>query len=319
MIRSVPFSARLAAAGVVVALAPLVLGRFHLNLLTSVLIFGLAAASLDLLLGYTGLVSLGHAAYFGTGAYAAALLALNVTTNAFAGMVAGVLAGTVLALVVGYLVRKTGGISFLMLTVAFSQITFVIALTWSSVTDGENGLSGIPSASLVGGVALDSSTRLFWYALVAALLAYALLRRIVASPFGRSLQGIRDNPERMRSLGYAVERYKLGAFVLAGAFAGFAGGLYVHHLRFVSPEAVGFSLSAILLLIPIIGGVKTLYGAFLGAAVVIAVRDALSSTFEYWEIVLGLLFILIVYFAPDGIAGLAKRLDRRSVTAGARS
>ncbi|MBA3427062.1 MAG: branched-chain amino acid ABC transporter permease [Actinobacteria bacterium] len=293
------------------ATAPVLLGDFRLFLLTEILIFGLFAASLDLLIGYTGLLSLGHAAYLGVGSYATALVAIHITDNAFAGVAIAVLASGVAAAATGWLAVRTRGVYFLMLTLAFAQLLFTLAITWDSLTHGANGLP-TPKPTLHpgdDGGALDGGSAFYYYALVAFLVGMALLRAIVTSPFGRTLIGIRENEPRMRSLGYGVARYKLAAFCIAGAVAGLAGALTVQHAKFMSPSGVSFEISALALIAVIIGGRATLVGGVLGAAFVFVIRDELSSAFnEHWRLVLGLVFIAVVYVLPRGLSGLAAKV-----------
>ncbi|MBA2295502.1 MAG: branched-chain amino acid ABC transporter permease [Actinobacteria bacterium] len=302
------------------AMAPLLLGDFRLFLLTEILIFGLFAASLDLLVGYTGLLSLGHAAYLGVGSYATALIAIHLTDNVFAGIAAAVLSSGVVAAATGWLAVRTRGVYFLMLTLAFAQLLFTLAITWDSLTHGANGLP-TPKPTLGpgdGGGALDGGTAFYYYALVAFLIGFGLLRAIVASPFGRTLVGIRENEARMRSLGYGVARYRLAVFCIAGAVAGFAGSLTVQHSNYMSPSGISFEVSTLALIAVIIGGRATLVGAVLGSAFVFIIRDELSSAFnEHWRLVLGVVFIGVVYLLPRGLSGLPARtglLSRRIQT-----
>lgn len=290
---------------------PVFLNDFRIGLLTEILIFGLLAASLDLLVGYTGLASLGHATYFGVGGYAAALVATRLTADGLVGLVVAVVATTIVAAATGWLAVRTRGVYFLMLTLAFAQLLFSLALTWTPVTGGSNGLSGIPVIRLAGVGGLGSRTAFYYYALAAFLVAYLVLRRIVVSPFGRALVGIRENEARMRSIGYAPLPYKLGAFVIAGAVGGWAGALFVQMQRFISPSNVSFEISALVLIMVIIGGVGTLYGSVVGAATVLLIRDSLSARFEHWELLLGLVFVCFVYFLPKGVGGVLRTARTR--------
>ncbi len=293
--------------------APLVLSGFRLFLLTEVLITGLLAASLGLLVGFTGLPSLGHAAYFGVGGYAAASVSIGLTSNGFAQLGAAVVLASAVALVTGGLAVRTRGVTFLMLTLAFAQLLFTLAVRWSSVTGGTNGLGGVRHVSLLpgGGGVLTSDVAFYFYALAAFGVGYAVLRRLVESPFGHALVGIRENEARMRSLGYWVVGYKLASFCVAGAVAGYAGAVFVQHNRFIAPDNVSFVVSALVMIMVIVGGARTLVGPVIGAAVVLVLRDELSSLLlDRWELVLGVIFIVIVYVAPNGIAGLGVRLRR---------
>ena len=300
-----------AAALLALVLAPQVLSGFNIILLGHILIFGLLAASLDLLVGFTGLPSLGHALFFGIGGYSAGLMATKLTNNAFAQLGIAVVAAAAIAAGTGWLAVRTRGVYFLMLTLAFAELLFSLALTWTSVTGGANGLR-VPILNLWPGFRLRGEDRIYYYMLFGFLLGYVLLRLVVGSPFGRALVGIRENEARMRAVGYSVVGYKLGAFCIAGAVGGFAGALFVQHDRFISPTNVSFEISALTLIMVIMGGVGTLYGPVLGAAVVILFRDKLSTEFgERWDLILGIIFVLFVYFLPRGIGGLAKTISRR--------
>jgi branched-chain amino acid transport system permease protein len=296
------------------ALGPLVLSEFGLFLVPEILILGLVAASLDLLVGFAGLPSLGHATYFGVGGYAAALFALRVSDHALLGIVVAVATAAVVAAGTGWLAVRTRGVYFLMLTLAFAQLLFSLAVTWDPVTGGSNGLAGIPRPSLLPGdegELLSSDASFYYYILVAFMVGYVLLRRVVESPFGRTLEGVRENEARMSSVGYSIVACKLGAFVIAGAVAGYAGALFVQHERFISPSNVAFEVSALALIMVIVGGRGTLYGPVLGSAMVLLLRDELSRAFlENWRIALGLVFVAVVYLLPRGIAGSLKGATR---------
>lgn len=307
-----PTLAKVAAVAALVA-APLALSDFRLFLLTEVLITGLLASSLGLLVGFTGLPSLGHAGYFGVGGYTAALVATRLTSNGFVQIAAAVVLASLVALMTGWLAVRTRGVTFLMLTLAFAQLLFTLAASWTPVTGGTSGLAGIPSVTLLpgNGLVLDSDRGFYLYILIAFLLGYAVLRQVVASPFGHALVGVRENESRMASLGYSVAGYKLASFCIAGAVAGYAGALFVQHNRFVSPDNISFLVSALVMIMVIVGGVRTLVGPVIGAAVVLLLRDQLSSLLlDGWQLVLGIIFVLIVYAAPRGLVGLAVALHR---------
>lgn len=291
---------------VVLLVLPWLLNSFRVSLLTEVLIFGLLAASLDLLVGYTGLASLGHATYFGVGGYATALVARDLTDNALAGLVVAVVVSVIVAVVTGWLAVRTRGVYFLMLTLAFAQLLFSLAVTWEPVTGGSNGLS-VPTSTLPG-LRLTGVT-LYYYTLVVTGLAYVALRAVTRSPFGHSLVAIRENEARARSVGYSTFGYKLAAYTLAGAFGGLAGGLFTQFNRFIAPSNVAFEISALVLIMVIVGGRGTLYGPVIGAGVLLLVREELSARFEHFELALGLIFVAFVYFLPRGLAGLARRRD----------
>jgi branched-chain amino acid transport system permease protein len=313
----------LAARSAVVALlavAPYLLDNYRTFLLTEILVFGLFAASLDLLIGYAGLASLGHGGYFGVGAYAAGLLALHATSNAFAqiAVAAGVAAGV--ALVTGMFAVRSRGVYFLMLTLAFGQLLWVLALNWASLTGGSNGIYGIPAPALAGKSRwLVPTDHFYWYTLGVFLVGYAVLQLIVGSPFGRALAAIRENETRMRSLGYNVPLYKLAVFTVAGGIAGYAGALACQQPRFFSPEGMSFEVSAVAVVAIIIGGQRSLLGAVLGAAVYYVLRDQLSGVLSsHWELALGATFVLVVYLLPGGIVGGGRWVRRRVTVGGGR-
>lgn len=297
------------------ALVPLFVAPYETGILARILIFALLAVSLDLLVGVTGLPSLGHAAYFGVGAYTAGWVSLNTTAAAPVPLLAAVGAGAVAAALTGWLAVRSSGIFFLMLTLAIGELVFQVAQNWESVTGGSNGLFGIPAVR-IGGEPLRLAGLVYWYVLAGFVVGYAVLRLVGASPFGAVLRGIRDNEPRMRSLGYSPFRYKLAAFVIAGAVAGLAGGLLAAQARLVTTADAGFTTAALALLAVVIGGAGTLWGACLGAALVVLVRDALGPTLDgHGPLVLGLVFIATVYLLPRGFAGLAGlRVRRRAPT-----
>jgi branched-chain amino acid transport system permease protein len=308
-----PGSAWLAAAGVAVGLvaAPFFLAPYATTTLTRILVFALLAASLDLLVGLTGLPSLGHAAYFGVGAYAAGWVAAHATSQAPVLLLVGVGAGAVAALVAGWVAVRSHGVFFLVLTLAIGEIIQQLAQSWQAVTGGSNGLYGIP-ATRVGGAALTAVAPLYWYVTAVFLLGFGILVCVSGSPLGATLRGIRDNEPRMRALGYPTPRYKLAAFVVAGGVAGLAGGLLTAQQRLVTPADLGFNTSALALLAVVIGGAGTLWGPCLGAAIVVLVRDALGPSLGgHGPLVLGLVFIAVVYLMPRGVAGVRGRVGWR--------
>jgi branched-chain amino acid transport system permease protein len=299
--------------------APLVLDDYRVFLLTEIVIFGLFAASLDLLIGYAGLPSLGHAGYLGVGAYAAGLVALHETRNVFAQIGVATVAAAVVALLTGILAVRARGIYFLMLTLAFGQLLWELALNWTRVTGGSNGLFGIPQPALgTTDRALRGNDRFYWYALAVFLVGYGVLRMIVASPFGRALGAIRENEGRMSSLGYNVPLYKLTAFTIAGAVAGYAGALFLQQPKYFSPEGMSFEVSALAVVALIVGGQRSLLGPVLGAAFVYVIRDQLASVLaEHWRLVLGAVFVLVVYLLPGGFVAAGRAARRRVGARGA--
>ena len=283
-----------------VLLFPLAAGNYPVKLLQEILIWGIFAMSLDLLMGYTGMVSFGHSAFFGVGGYVAALL-LPQSPGLFAGLVLPAAAAGTAALVIGFFSIRVGGVYFIMLTLAFSQMFY--AVTFQAAWLGaEDGLVGVPRPAPLG---LDLGRPMAFHAYVVALagLAAFALARIVRSPFGAVLRGIHDNEGRMRAIGYPVGRYKLIAFVVAGTIAGLAGALYTQLVGSITPDAFLWTTSGEALLMVIIGGTGTLGGAVLGAAAFILLQSLVSSYTERWMLILGLTFVVFVLFAPGGIVG----------------
>ena len=298
------------AAVVALAAVPLFVDPFGTTVLGRILVFALFAVSLDLLVGVTGLPSLWHAAYFGVGAYTAGLVAVHWTATGPVPVLLAAGAGAVAAAATGWLAVRSSGVFFLMLTLAIGELAFQLATRLDGVTGGSNGLYGIPAVRF-GGEPVTLAGHVYWYLLALFLVGAGLVWLIAASPFGGVLRGIRDNEPRMRSLGYSPFWYKFGAFVLAGGFAGMAGGMYATLVRLVTPAEAGFTTGALVLLAVVLGGTGSLWGPVLGAAVVVLVRDALGPTLEgHGPLVLGIVFVIAVYVLPKGFAGLAGLLTR---------
>ena len=275
------------------------------NVLTEVLIFGIFAMSLDLLIGYTGLVSFGHAAFFGVAAYAAGIVATRYTDNLLVTLPAGVLAAGLLALPIGALSIRSLGIYFLMLTLAFSQMVYAAAWKWTWLTGGSNGLAGIPRPALgIAGLDFSSVTTFYYLVLLFFVASYLLLRRIVGSPLGRGFVGVRENESRMRAVGYNTWLVKLAAFVIAGLFGGLAGTLFSYFNGFVSPHDVYWTTSGLVMIMVIIGGTGTLAGPVFGAALILILQNIVSTQTERWPLIMGATFILFVLVARRGIAGI---------------
>ncbi|MGK5173912.1 branched-chain amino acid ABC transporter permease [Geodermatophilus sp. CPCC 205761] len=289
----------------VLAAVPLFVDPFGTNTVSRMLVFALFAMSLDLLVGLTGLPSLGHAAWFGIGAYTAGLVAIHWTAEGVVTVLAAAVAGAVAAAATGWLAVRSGGVFFLMLTLAIGELVHQLAQSLSSVTGGSNGLFGIPSVRIAG-TPLTLAGYVYWFVLAVVVLGALCLWLVAASPFGSVLRGIRDNEARMRSLGYSPFRYKYLAFAIAGGFAGLAGGLFAGLVRIVNPSDTGFTTSALLLLAVVLGGAGSLWGPALGAAVVVLVRDTFGPTLDgHGPLLLGLVFVVAVYLLPRGVAGLA--------------
>jgi branched-chain amino acid transport system permease protein len=275
------------------------------------LCWALFAIAIDLLLGYGGLLSFGHAAFWGTSAYTAGIIAARLGLPFPVAVLGGALAAAALALPIGYLAVKRTGIYFAMVTLAFAQMVYFIANEWSSVTGGENGLQSVPR-ELFG---LDLSDPYYFYyaALPVALLGVLLAWRVVHSPFGRVLVAVRDNPARARALGYAAHRYKLLVFVLSAFLAGLGGGLFAVAHGFVSLDVVHWTTSGKGVVLVVLGGIGTLWGGVVGAALVVNLEDQLSQAgFTLIGLVTGGIFVVVVLLFRKGIWGtLASLLNRR--------
>ena len=291
--------------GVGVALPYLGTTAYVISLVSTIIIAGMLAATVNFLVGDGGMASLGHGAIAAASAYGAAwaskqgfdpgmqvVFALGVTL--------------VVSFVYGVLSMRTSGIYFLMVTLALGMVVYGLAYRLSNVTGGENGITGIRRPEWI----FEYWT--FYYFILGAFILTTLLLWVVSrSPFGASLRGIRDSESRMRSLGYSVASYKLAAFMMSGTLAGFAGLLAVWHTHFVSPSAAGVHRSVLLFVMVILGGVGTVFGPLIGAAIVVLVENVLSNTVERWPTILGLIFILVILFAREGIMGSAAKLVRR--------
>ena len=295
------------------ALLPHVAGPFWTGLVTQMYVFGLLALSVDLLLGHTGLFSLCHASFFAVAAYTTAILQVRHDVPTALAAPAGILAGTLLALVFGLAVR-TRGVYFILITLAFGYVVWGMAHRWSSFTGGDNGVTNVPFPA-VGGLRVDSPPEYYSLVLAVVLLCAIGYRVLVASPFGLALRGIKASETRMRSLGYASGLHLYAAFVVSGALASLAGVLYVYYNRFVNPVAASFPISVEAALMAIIGGTGTIVGPFIGSWILLGLRNWVSSFFALYASVMGLVFIAAVLWAPDGLVGLAGRLRARAARA----
>jgi branched-chain amino acid transport system permease protein len=301
--------------GVILALlivAPLGLPEFWRRFLTEILIWGLLAMSSDVLIGYTGMVSFGHSAFFGLGMYGAAAALLIVSPpSLWLAMLFGLIAAAVVSAFVAYFSTRLRDIYFAITTLIFSQIFYVIIFTWTDVTGGENGLSfRQPPLAIPGlfSVRFTSQT-LHWFVLAMVTASYLILRRITQSPFGMVLQSIRENETRTRAIGYPVERYKIVAVMLSGLFAGLAGVLYAIQNRFAAPDFVYFLVSGEAVIYNVMGGIGTLVGPIAGAAFFLLLREGFSRLFTDFPylIPLGIIFIVMIIFLPQGLLGFARR------------
>jgi len=296
------------AAFVILLLLPPFLTSYWLTILMQMLIFGILAMSLDVLMGYTGLASFGHCAYFGTSAYVVAILSTRYKVGFLGCASSGLLAALGIAALFGLLLAHTGGVYFLMITLALGMVIFGLAYRWVSMTGGDNGIAGIYRPEIGLPVSLDEPIVFYYLVLVVFLLVLFCLYIFLRSPFGQSLLGIRESEARMRNLGYNTWLHKYLAFVVAGGFSGISGILWAYYNGFVSPMDVELTASFEAFLMVILGGAGTLIGPAVGAGVIVFLRNFLSSYTERWLLIIGAIYILTIMYAPGGLGGLVKRL-----------
>ena len=292
---------------VVLAALPWVAGEYYINLASQIMIAALFAASLNLLVGYGGMTSLGHATYLGLSAYVSAwtFLKLGIGHASAAAFALG--ATTFAACVFGWLALRASGLSFLMITLALSQVLWGLGYRWVNVTNGDNGLSGLTRPAPFG-INLDRSADYYHFTLIVVTLALLVIARFVNSPFGASLRGTRDQSRRMSALGFDVWRIRWITFVFSGFLAAVAGLLYVYYHKYIHPSALAISSSAEVLLGVIAGGSGTLVGPLVGAALVLLLKNYASAYIERWNTLMGVVFVLIVMFMPDGLVPGVRRL-----------
>ena len=290
--------------------APFFLASFHISLLTEILILAIFALSLNILVGYTGLVSLGHAAFFGAGAYAAGLIGQHVSAEIITTLLGGVLVSFMLALVVGIFCMKVNGFYFLMLTLAFSQMIYSFIYQSTTWTGGSNGLTGIPTPSLLG-LELSNIVWVFYVTAILFLLLYAGISIFVKSPFGRVLVGIKENETRLKSMGYNTKIYRYVAFVISGTLGGLSGVLFTYFNGFIAPTNVYWTMSGTVLIMVLIGGAGTMIGPVLGAALIVILETVIATYTDMWMLLLGVIFIFFVIFLPEGIYGVWQRSTRK--------
>lgn len=282
---------------------------FYISFVRRVLIFALAATSLNFILGYGGMVALGHAAFFGAGAYVVAMLSVQGVSQALIAWPVSMVVAGALALVIGLISLRTRGVYFIMITLAFAQMVFYLFISLRQY-GGEDGIN-LKGPSLLPGLNLADDRTFYYVVLVVVLACLWWLNRLINARFGQALQGIRENESRMEALGYPVFRIKLLAFVIAGVMAGLAGALLASHNQFVSPSLMHWTASANLIIMVIVGGIGLRYGGLVGAAVMLWLEEVLRLYTDYWHLPLGVLLLAIVLFAPRGLAGMFKRSAAR--------
>ncbi len=288
---------------------PLVHGYIELG--SRVVVLGLAAMALNFLLGYTGVLSFGHAAYFGLGAYGAAMTIRYLVPSTGLAIVVGILVGTVAAAIIGPLIIRLRGVYFAMVTIAFGQVFFFIAFRWNSVTGGDDGLTGWTRLPLHLGFAtidIQNNPRAFYYlVLVVFAISVGVMAWILRSPFGRTLLSIRENERRARFLGIPVDQHIWMSWVISCCFVSVAGALYALLNNFVDPRALYWTQSGDFVIMAVLGGMRSFWGPLIGAAIYVVLQDYLSSQTENWQSFIGLFFVLVVLFFPRGILGIIRR------------
>jgi branched-chain amino acid transport system permease protein len=323
-----PVRGRAAGAAAIGALALLVLGppflsSYLLTLVTQALIYAILAMSLDLLLGYTGLSSLGHAAYLGLGAYSVGVLTTRHGAEFWVVLAVGVGLAVVVAGIFGLVALRATGVYFLMITLALGMVVWGLAHRWVTLTQGDNGISAVPRPDFLRAWGLPWSLSrplpFYYFALVGFVAAFVVLRVIVGSPFGQSLVGIRESESRMRTLGYHVWLHKYLAFVIAGGVGGLAGVFWAYYNGFVSPADVELATSVEVLLMVALGGRGTLIGPAVGAAVIVLLKNLVSVYTHRWLLILGAVYIGTIVYAPEGLAGAVGQLMRRARSRHARA
>jgi len=284
----------------------------YTSLATECIIFSLFAVSFNILLGFTGLLSFGHAAFFGIGACACGLTMANLNGGVLSALGMGLICSLLAAIVIGFLCLKSHGISFAFLTLAFAELIYFIAYQWSSLTGGEDGL-GIPRMTLdLFGMVINLKNPLvrYYFILFIVIICFVLIIRILNSPFGRVLASMRENEERTSFLGFNTRTYKLISFCLAGLFAGVAGSLYTIHLAFVPIENLHWSVSGEIVIITLLGGMGYLFGPVVGTVLFIGLRELISGFFTRWQLFVGIAFVLIVIFLPEGLSAIPEKIKR---------
>ncbi|MBI3078884.1 MAG: branched-chain amino acid ABC transporter permease [Deltaproteobacteria bacterium] len=288
-------------------IVPPFLSSFLLTLLTQGVIYAILAMSLDIILGYTGLASLGHASYLGLGAYSVAILAMRHGAGFWVTLAVGVLLAALVAAIFGLVALRATGVYFLMITLALGMVVWGLAHRWVSMTQGDNGISGILRPNLGLPWSLAHGLPFYYFALIGFFLALWLLWMVVRSPFGQTLVGIRESESRMRTLGYHVWLHKYIGFTIAGAVGGFAGVLWAYYNGFVSPAELQLATSVEILLMVALGGRGTLLGPALGAGIIVFLKNLVSVYTHRWLLILGAVYIGTIVYAPEGIVGAVRQ------------
>jgi branched-chain amino acid transport system permease protein len=288
-------------------LLPLLFSNYYVGLATQIFIMAIFAMSLDILVGHTGLPSMGHAAYYGVAAYAAGFLCLAGVKNFWLVMFLGMGLGGLAAAFFGLLALRALGPYFMLITLALSQVLWGIAFKWRSVTKGDDGLPGIGRPEIGMGIDLKPDFYFYYFTVAIFLIVLVALFILLNSPFGYTLRGIRESESRMKALGYPVWVYKYLSFIFAGIFAGISGALWVYYSGFVNPSNFGVDLSVKALLMLILGGSGSLFGPAIGSGIIVLLENLVSGITERWSLVLGIVYVAVIMLFSEGVSSVIKR------------
>ena len=283
---------------IILFVLPGVLPRFYIYLTSIILLTGLLATSLNLVLGYGGIFQFHHAVFYGVGAYATALMIIKSGLTPWLGFIVGPLVSSLLSLIMGIICIRLSRLYFGMLQISLGSLVWIIVYRWYSFTGGDDGIHGVPIPDII-----SSPTSAYYFTLIITLLCFIVMYKIIKSPFGSALQGIRDNPVRSEMIGINVKRHQLLALVIAGFFAGIAGSLFVVVDNTVFPDMLFWTLSLEILIMCLLGGWFSFLGPMLGAAIIIVLRTFISTFTSYWTLVLGILMMFVIFFLPNGVLG----------------
>jgi branched-chain amino acid transport system permease protein len=318
-------NAKLAGSGlafIALVVLPPFYSSYWITLLMQMLIFGILAMSLDVLMGYTGMSSFGHAGFFGAGSYVVAVLSTRYQAGFLSCLVSGIAITTLISMIFGLLVAHASGVYFLIITLALGMCLWGLAFRWVSMTGGDNGISGIPRPDLGLPISMDAPLPFYYFILFCFLICLLLLVILVRSPFGHSLKGIRESDSRMRVLGYNTWLHRYLSYVVSAAFGGFAGILWAYFNGFTSPYDMDLTASIEVILMVILGGPGTLVGPALGAGIIVFLKNFISAYTHRWLLIVGSIYILAILYAPQGLMNLIndwlQRGERKTEVQGTR-
>ncbi len=293
---------------IILFIFPLFLPRFYVYLISIILLTGLLATSLNIVLGYGGIFQFHHAVFYGAGAYATALMIIKSGLTPWLGFLVGPLVSVLLSLIMGIICIRLSKLYFGMFQISLGSLVWIIVYRWYSFTGGDDGIHGVPLPDII-----SSPTSAYYFTLVITLISIFIMYKIIKSPFGSALQGIRDNPVRSEMIGINVKRHQLLALIIAGFFAGIAGSLFVVVDNTVFPDMLFWTLSLEILIMCLLGGWFSFLGPMLGAAIIILLRTFVSTFTSYWTLVLGILMMFVIFFLPNGVLGyIEEKLSKKS-------